>query len=211
MQLGLHGIGHTFDGHNWLFRSLEVELESGHVYALTGPSGSGKSTFLSIVANWMQPSEGSVDRPPNFNVCWVFQNPHGVAKRTARDHVALPLLAQGSRPRDADRRAAELMDRFALSRMAKRSFSDLSGGEAQRLMLARGIATDPDVLLVDEPTAQLDRSAARAVNHVIAETAQEGTIVVVATHDLETRDACTDVIDLTRLGMMTDSGGRSNR
>lgn len=77
-----------------------------------------------------------------------------------------------------------------------RRFCDLSGGEAQRLMLARGIAAAPQLLLVDEPTAQLDRHTAREMNDHLHALSRSGVIVVIATHDPDTRDACTDVIDL---------------
>jgi ABC-type lipoprotein export system ATPase subunit len=83
-----------------------------------------------------------------------------------------------------------------LDHVAESTFRELSGGEAQRLMLARGMATRPDLLLVDEPTAQLDASSSAGVNHALARLSQKATIVVVATHDPGTRDACTDVIDL---------------
>ena len=83
-------------------------------------------------------------------ICWVFQNPHGVAPRTALDHVVLPLLAQGlSRPA-AEGQALELMQSVDLAHIASRRFNQLSGGEAQRLMLVRAIAARPHVLLVDE-------------------------------------------------------------
>lgn len=128
----------------------------------------------------------------------MFQNPHGVAGRTAVDHVALPLLARGALHPEARRRARAGLERVGLAHVADAPFRDLSGGEAQRLMLARGLASKPDLLLVDEPTAQLDARTSVSVNEAIASVATEGTIVVVATHDAQTRDACTAVIDLGR-------------
>ncbi|WP_431245417.1 ABC transporter ATP-binding protein [Leifsonia xyli] len=197
MRVNLVGVGHRFAPDlPWLFRDHNHSLESGRVYALVGPSGSGKSTLLSIIAGWLSPSEGAVDVPPGRRIGWVFQNPHGVPRRTARDHVALPLLATGASPAEADAGADGLLDRFGLSAVADRPFRQLSGGEAQRLMLARGIAAKPDLLLVDEPTAQLDHLTSGTVNRGIAQLATDGTIVVVATHDTGTRDACTDVIQL---------------
>ncbi len=196
MSLTLRGIGHTFDGRSWLFRGLDVDLLPGRVYSLTGPSGSGKSTLLSILAGWLDPSEGEVVRQAGARVTWVFQNPHGVPRRTALDHVALPFLAQGLSPSDADACGLGLLKQFALVDVADYPFARLSGGESQRLMLARGIAARPEMLLVDEPTAQLDQIASRAVNDAVATLATEGTIVVVATHDSVTRDACTDHIHL---------------
>lgn len=89
-----------------------------------------------------------------------------------------------------------MLDRFGLLPTAARPFRELSGGEAQRLMLARGLASNPDLFLIDEPTAQLDRETAAAVNTSIRAIAATDTVVVVATHDLDTRDACTDHLSL---------------
>lgn len=97
---------------------------------------------------------------------------------------------------DADREAEELLARFGLQGLGDRPFADLSGGEAQRLMLARAVATRPSLLLVDEPTAQLDRAAARTVNDVLAGLADAGAIVLVASHDSDTIRACKSSIDL---------------
>jgi lipoprotein-releasing system ATP-binding protein len=197
VRLDLVGVGHRFGPDlPWLFRNCDHSLKSGRVYGLVGPSGSGKSTLLSIIAGWLAPTEGAVEMPSDHRIVWVFQNPHGVPRRTARDHVALPLLAQGSDPATADTQAQELLDRFGLASVSGRPFRQLSGGEAQRLMLARGIASKPDLLLIDEPTAQLDHTTSETVNRAIAELATDGTVVVVATHDPGTRDACTDVIQL---------------
>ena len=126
----------------------------------------------------------------------MFQNPHGVARRTAIDHVVLPLLARKHTRSEAEERALAVLSLFGLVAVAGRPFRDLSGGEAQRLMLARAVATAPDLLLVDEPTAQLDQRTAATVNQTLANVAQEDTIVVIATHDPATRAACTHVIDL---------------
>lgn len=196
MRVVLDNVGHSFDRKHWLFRDLSVAFEPGRVYAVTGPSGSGKSTLMSILARWLTPAQGSVDASSIETTALVFQNPHGTPQRTAKDHVALPLLARGLRARDADMRAGGLLRRFQLERVANERFSQLSGGEAQRLMLARAFAVAPSLLLIDEPTAQLDRSTAFSVNRSIASIGQEGTIVVVATHDAETTEMCTDVVDL---------------
>jgi ABC-type lipoprotein export system ATPase subunit len=144
----------------------------------------------------MKPTEGQIDRAAVNRVGWVFQNPHGVARRTAVDHVALPFLARGASTDSADSSAQELLKRFGLAEVAQRKFQSLSGGEAQRLMLARGIAASPNLLLIDEPTAQLDPQTAGSVNEAIAECATAEVIVVVATHDPRTRDSCTHVLDL---------------
>ncbi len=196
MLVTVSELGHRFEGQPFLFEEVNAELHPGRVYALTGPSGSGKSTLLGILAGWITPTRGDVQRDGIDKTGWIFQNPHGVARRTALDHVTLPLIARGAARAEADRDGYLFLERFALAHAAQRPFRALSGGEAQRLMLARGIAAAPDLLLVDEPTAQLDQRTSATVSEALSKIATAGTIIVVATHDARTRDACTDVIDL---------------
>jgi len=189
-------VGHRYKGGPWLFRSIQYAFEPGKIYALTGPSGSGKSTLLSILAGLEKPSEGSLAIERIERRSWVFQNPFGAPRRSAIDHVSLPLLARGLSVRDAHAQADDLLRDLGLGSVRARAFRELSGGEAQRLMLARGIAADPDLLLVDEPTAQLDRRSAATVDAVLGALAVPHRIVIIATHDPNTRDACTDQFDL---------------
>ncbi|WP_024286740.1 ATP-binding cassette domain-containing protein [Cellulomonas sp. KRMCY2] len=196
MRVAVSGLGHHFADRPWLFRDLDCTLLPGHVYALTGPSGSGKSTLLAILAGWLTACEGTVDRPEVEDIGWVFQNPHGTPRRTAIDHVALPLLVRGAAIQDAETDAMSLLQRFKLDDVAHQQFRRLSGGEAQRLMLARAIAAQPQLLLVDEPTAQLDLSTAREVNQAISQLTSPATIIVIATHSAETQESCTDLIEL---------------
>lgn len=198
MSVILRGVGHAWHDEAPLFSGVDVTFERGRVCAIVGPSGSGKSTLLSIIAGMQQPSAGTVERTLDDRAVWVFQNPYGVAGRTALDHVALPRVAMGASRRDAERDGLDLLARFGLDRRAPARFAELSGGEAQRLMLARAVAAAPRLMLVDEPTAQLDRVTAREVNRTIGVLAAEGAAVVVTTHDQETRDACDDVLDLGR-------------
>ncbi|MDR1426467.1 MAG: ATP-binding cassette domain-containing protein [Bifidobacteriaceae bacterium] len=179
-----------------LFRGLSFDLTQGDLVSLTGPSGSGKSTLLEVLAGWRAPTAGTVSRNGVVTVAWVFQSPVGVARRSALDHVALPFLVQGTRRPGADARAAELLDRFGLAAVADRPFGALSGGEAQRLMFTRAVAKGADLLLVDEPTAQLDPASAATVNRVLGELAGTRSIVVVASHDLATQAACDRTIDV---------------
>jgi ABC-type lipoprotein export system ATPase subunit len=189
-------LGHRFPGTAPLFTGLDFTMSPGQIVGLCGPSGSGKSTLLSILAGWVKPTEGTVDMIGVRRTGWVFQNPYGVPGRTALDLVCLPLLARGQTRAAAERRAHEVLASFRLERAAGQPFRELSGGEAQRLMLARAVCAAPDLLLVDEPTAQLDVTTAATVNETLGAIAQDGTIVVIATHDPHTRDACTHVIDL---------------
>lgn len=207
MRVVMHDVGQRFAGAPWLFRSVCASFETGRSYAITGPSGSGKSTLLSVAAGWLLPTEGRVDRDGVTRITWVFQNPHGMPRRSAIDHVALPLLAAGRSRRDATDEARVVLSRFALSRVADRQFRDLSGGEAQRLMFARAVASRPQLLLVDEPTAQLDAVTSRRINAVIGELRAEGRTVLVATHDAETVASCDHHIDLTEFAADAGDGG----
>jgi ABC-type lipoprotein export system ATPase subunit len=189
---------HAFPGGSLLFADLDFSITSGEVVALCGPSGSGKSTLLSIIATWVRPTRGEVRHKGVERIGWVFQNPHGVPGRTALDHVSFPFLAAGHSRAEAEDAAIAVMSLFGLASVAARPFKALSGGEAQRLMLARAVALAPDLLLVDEPTAQLDQRTAETVNATLAHLAAGGSAVVVATHDPRTRAACHRVIDLAR-------------
>lgn len=195
----LDRVSHSFPGTGELLHGLDVVLTAGEVVAVVGPSGSGKSTVLHLLAGWREPTSGAVHRSGIRSIAWVFQNPHGSARRTALDHVVLPLLAAGRSRARAETEARDHLARVGLAGVAGRQFRHLSGGEAQRLMLARAAARDPDLLLVDEPTAQLDPATASTVSAALSRIAHAGRIVVVATHDPQTRDACTRVVDLAAL------------
>jgi len=192
----LDDVGHFFQPGQWLFRGLNVEFPGGVIIGIAGPSGSGKSTLLSIVAGWEKPRTGSVVVVRAASIRWVFQNPFGIPRRSAIDHVALAFLARGRSRKAATERAHQLLADFGLAGRADAPFAALSGGEAQRLMLARAVAGEPNVILVDEPTAQLDRANAATVNAVLSSLAARGAAVVVASHDAETLRACDQVVDL---------------
>ncbi|GAA1108745.1 ATP-binding cassette domain-containing protein [Nocardiopsis metallicus] len=194
------GLAHRFPGTPWLYSGLDLDLRPGEVTGLCGPSGCGKSTLMSVLAGWTPPVEGTVRFEGVERTGWIFQNPHGVPGRTALDHVVLPLLARGYDREGAQERALATMTDFHLGGLASRPYRELSGGEAQRLMLARALCSDPDLILVDEPTAQLDLRTARSVNTTLGRVAAQGAIVVVATHDPGTRRACTRIVDLGDYG-----------
>lgn len=196
MQVTGLDLGHRFGAGPWLFRHLELVLRPGETTAVVGPSGSGKSTLLALVAGQLEPTEGRVERDGITRTGWVPQHPFGVRHRSALDHVTLPLLARGlSRPA-ARERAEAVMEMLGLAHLADSPFMRLSGGEAQRLGLARAVAAEHDLLLVDEPTAQLDADSARIVIGVIGSLARTGGIVLVSTHDPRLAGATTRVIGL---------------
>lgn len=197
-RVRLADVSYAYGGNAPLFHGLNAEMHGGQSWALTGPSGSGKSTLLGLIAGWEQPSSGVVERVGLNKTAWIFQNPYGQPHRTAIDHVVYPLAAAGSSRIDALEEATRILEMFGLQSVGGREFSSLSGGEAQRLMLARAVATKADLLLVDEPTAQLDRVSAEVVNGVLCNLAALGAIVLVATHDTQTMNACHFRLDIER-------------
>lgn len=188
------GLWFRYSDGPWLLRDIAFDVQPGTT-ALLGPSGSGKSTLLAILAGWLEPTRGSVhDRPSGLQ--WVLQSPVGSPRRDALSHVALPMLADGVQPDEADAQADAILQRLNLGSVARRPLRHLSGGEAQRLMLAKAIAAAPGLMLADEPTAQLDPTNAATIRDVIGNLALGGITMVVATHDHELAAACDRSVEL---------------
>lgn len=196
MWLRAERLTFAFPGQATLFQDLTFSLCPGRLTGLVGPSGSGKSTLLSILAGFIAPSGGQVQAEGVERVGWILQNPVGSPRRTARDHVVFPLLLQGLTRAEAEAQADLILQRFLLSAVRDRPFRKLSGGEAQRLAFARATAAQHDVLLIDEPTAQLDPRTAATIREVIGALVTQNRIVVLATHDLTLRERCDDIIEL---------------
>jgi ABC-type lipoprotein export system ATPase subunit len=168
------------------------ELRVGDRIALVGPSGSGKSTLLAMLGGLESPTSGRVawpmlapgERMTSRYVAFVFQQPNLLAPLTAAENVAVPLLLAGIDPTQATGAAAAALARLQLLPLAERLPEDMSGGQAQRVGIARAIATEPYIILADEPTGQLDSAAAKNVVDQLLEAAQSSNAaLVVATHD----------------------------
>ncbi|KFI51325.1 ATP-binding cassette domain-containing protein [Bifidobacterium callitrichos] len=199
-------LGQRFGTMPFLWRHVTFSVRRGQTIALCGRSGCGKSTLLSIVAGWFSPTEGEVRSPDKARVSWVFQNPYGAVYRTVLDIAAYPLITRGWRRAEADAEALRVLAEFGLDELRDRLFAELSGGEAQRLMLVRAINSKPDILLVDEPTAQLDSKTALVVDDKLVALAGRGAAVLIATHDRRTRESCDRVIDLDTYSVEEGSG-----
>jgi lipoprotein-releasing system ATP-binding protein len=201
VRVDLDRLGHRFGvTEPWLFRDLSTRLSAGTVTAVVGPSGTGKSTLLSILAGTIQPAEGRISFDVARSTARVSQSAHGVPGRAVIDHITLPFLARGSSRADAEVRASDIAEAFGLRGLVDRPYQQLSGGEAQRLMLARAVAMNANLILADEPTASLDASSATGVISVLQQLAGGGATVIVATHDSRARGVCDATIDLTSHG-----------
>jgi putative ABC transport system ATP-binding protein/lipoprotein-releasing system ATP-binding protein len=160
--------------------------------ALVGPSGSGKSTLLHLMAGLDSPTTGAVAWPAIGDrgalrpgpVAVVFQGPSLLPPLTVLENVALPLILGGTADGDARRQAGIALDRLELLELADKLPEEISGGQAQRVAVARALAGEPRLILADEPTGQLDRAnGAAVVDVLLAAAAHASAALVVATHD----------------------------
>jgi len=163
---------------------------------LLGPNGSGKSTLLRLPMGLVPPTSGRVSwggrEAPGERLAMVFQRPV-MLRRSAAANVAYALPARDPA------RVQELLAKVGLASLADRPARKLSGGEQQRLALARALARDPEVLFLDEPTASLDPAATKAVEDIVRAVAASGVKIVMATHDIgQARRLAGDVIFLAR-------------
>ena len=180
-------------------KGIDLVVRPGEFLMLAGPSGSGKTTLLSILGCVLTPTEGKAHlfgeplsgRPESElpllrlqYVGFVFQDPHLLPALTASQNVELPLLLRGWTPGDAAAEAATALSSVGLGAMLERRPQQLSGGEKQRVSIARAIAGRPPLILADEPTSSLDARSGHHVVELLRELAtQRGHTVIVVTHD----------------------------
>jgi len=197
--IGARGVVKSF-GRTPALRGADVRVAAGEILAVMGPSGSGKSTLLHCLAGIFPPDEGEItfdgrrlDRMSESRRTelrrtafgFVFQFGQLVPELTATDNIALPLLLGRVRRKAAYQAAAEWLTRLGLEGKGDRRTGELSGGEAQRVAVARALVTGPRVLFADEPTGSLDSLAGERVMDLLTSLAREqGATVVLVTHDV---------------------------
>jgi len=175
---------------------VTLTLNAGAPTMLIGPNGSGKSSLICLAMGLAAPSSGRVvwggRGAPGERLAMVFQRPV-MLRRSAAANVAYAL------PRRDDARVAALLAQVGLSHVAARPARKLSGGEQQRLALARALARDPEILFLDEPTASLDPAATKAVEDIVRTVVASGVKIVMATHDIgQARRLAGDIVFLLR-------------
>ncbi|HWG71297.1 MAG TPA: ATP-binding cassette domain-containing protein [Steroidobacteraceae bacterium] len=186
-----------------ILRQISLSIEAGAPTVLIGPNGSGKTTLLRAAMGLIAPSSGRVTwgghaQSPPLRRAIVFQRPV-MLRRSAFGNLHYA-LASAETPRNARRRRAnELLSLVDLDGLGDRPARRLSGGEQQRLAIARALAREPRVLFLDEPTASLDPAATKAIEELVRSVSASGVKVVMATHDLgEARRLAGDIVLLHR-------------
>lgn len=188
-----------------------VSIKKGEMVAITGPSGSGKSTLMNILGLLDRPTTGEViinGQPVDLSMSdaklsalrgltigFVFQSFNLLPRMSALDNVILPATYQ-KKKQSMKARATQLLQRVGLGSRLHHKPSELSGGEKQRVAIARALMNDPEVILADEPTGNLDSKSGKEIMGLLQELNKEGKTVVIITHDSKIAAACQRTIEI---------------
>mgnify|MGYP001261123910 FL=1 len=187
-----------YDSDHTALRAVNFHLDRGELAFLTGHSGAGKSPLLKLIMVMERPTAGEVivggqklNSLPRRQIPYirrhigvVFQNHQLLFDRTVFDNVAMPLEVMGASPEDTGRRVRAALDKVGLLKKEKMNPMQLSGGEQQRVGIARAVVNKPPVLLADEPTGNLDPELSADIMRLFTQFSQVGVTVLVATHDI---------------------------
>jgi cell division transport system ATP-binding protein len=197
-MIEFHNVTKRYEGGFEALKNVSLQLSDGQMAFITGHSGAGKSTLLKIIALIEKPTRGQAllnrvnlnnlprQRVPHLrrNIGIIFQDHQLLFDRPVFDNVALPLHIQGYRPQEIAKRTRAALDKVGLLRKEKSMPITLSGGEQQRVGIARAVVHKPMLLLADEPTGNLDPVLSREIMQIFVDFNQVGVTVLVASHDL---------------------------
>ncbi len=201
-------------------RGVDLTINEGEFVAIMGPSGSGKSTLMNVIGCLDAPTAGTytldgVDvsnmtdnqqaRIRNKRVGFVFQQFNLLPRTTALKQVALPLMYGGKNKSERNQRAREALESVGLGDRTDHKPDELSGGQQQRVAIARALATDPAIILADEPTGALDSHSGEEVLNIFKDLHSRGMTIVMITHDAEVAEHAQRTIWI-RDGVITDDG-----
>jgi len=196
-----------------VLHGIDLRLEHGEFLALIGPSGSGKSTLLNIVGLLDRPTSGrliikgqdsaalgdaDITRLRGHTIGFVFQYHLLISAFTAKENVMMPMLADRGFPsKDIEARAGRLLAQVGLQKFADNLANNMSGGQQQRVAVARALAMNPDLVLADEPTGNLDTKSADSVFELMREVNRSsGTSFLLVTHNLDLARRCDRIIEV---------------
>jgi len=204
-------------------RGLDLKIEEGEIVAIMGPSGSGKSTLMHILGALDVPSGGEalIDgenlselrerdlvRIRGRRIGFVFQTFNLIQTLSAQRNVELPMIFQGVKGSERARRARELLEKVGLAERRSHKPTELSGGERQRVAIARALANDPEIILADEPTGNLDSESGGQILDLLRRLSKEdGKTVIIVTHDPDAAAIADRVIRLKDGRVIGESAG----
>ena len=213
--LSLQNISFSYDK-TPVLRDISYEFEKGKMYCIIGKSGAGKTTLLSLLSGLAKPSEGdifydgkSIAKIDKYTfrckyIGVVFQSFNLITKYTALENVILSMDVAGYRTTNKKTRALALLDSVGLDEdEANRRVLKLSGGQQQRVAIARALSYDPDIILADEPTGNLDRDTQKDIMDIFRELADQGKCVILVSHSPDVAAMCDERYELTRLAGKT--------
>ena len=209
--LSLENISFSYDK-NPVLKDISYEFEKGKMYCIIGKSGAGKTTMLSLLSGLATPNDGTIRydgkdiakidkytfRSRYIGV--VFQSFNLITKYTALENVILSMDVAGYKTKNKKDRALQLLDSVGLDEdEANRRVLKLSGGQQQRVAIARALSYDPDIILADEPTGNLDRDTQKDIMEIFRELANQGKCVILVSHSVEVASMCDERYELTKI------------
>ena len=209
--LSLQNISFSY-GRTPVLKDVSYEFEKGKMYCIIGKSGAGKTTLLSLLSGLAAPSSGQIIydgkniakidkytfRSKYIGV--VFQSFNLITKYTALENVILSMDVSGCRIKGKKQRAMELLNSVGLDDdEANRRVLKLSGGQQQRVAIARALSYDPDIILADEPTGNLDRDTQKEIMEIFRSLAEQGKCVILVSHSPDVAEMCDERYELTKI------------
>ena len=209
--LSLQNISFSYDK-TPVLKDISYEFEKGKMYCIIGKSGAGKTTLLSLLSGLAKPSEGdilydgkSISKIDKYTfrskyIGVVFQSFNLITQYTALENVVLSMDISGSKIKDKKQKAIELLDSVGLDEdEANRRVLKLSGGQQQRVAIARALSYDPDIILADEPTGNLDRDTQKDIMEIFRELTNQGKCVILVSHSPDVADMCDERYELIKI------------
>ena len=209
--LSLENISFSYDK-TPVLKDISYEFEKGRMYCIIGKSGAGKTTLLSLLSGLATPTAGdiiydgkSISKIDKYTfrskfIGVVFQSFNLITKYTALENVILSMDVSGTRIKNKKQRALELLDSVGLDEdEANRRVLKLSGGQQQRVAIARALSYDPDIILADEPTGNLDRETQKEIMDIFRELTEQGKCVILVSHSPDGAEMCDERYELTKI------------
>ena len=209
--LSLQNISFSYDK-TPVLKDISYEFEKGRMYCIIGKSGAGKTTLLSLLSGLAAPTSGdilydgkSISKIDKYTfrskyIGVVFQSFNLITKYTALENVVLSMDVAGYKTKNKQARALELLESVGLDEdEANRRVLKLSGGQQQRVAIARALSYDPDIILADEPTGNLDRDTQAEIMEIFRELANNGKCVILVSHSPDVAEMCDERYELVKI------------